>query len=246
MGVFQELERQERQYLKERAEHLASQVYQAKIKLCGLSRQCEIEMANELAVDYIGFVFAPKSKRYVDPDKARALKAKLSPKIQAVGVFVDAEPDFIESLYKDGIIDVVQLHGHEDELYIGHLRRALASCACERYEHQAQPKFPACPTIFKAFSVKTEADVSLAQASSADFVLLDAGAGGTGQSFNWELASHCTRPYFLAGGLGPHNVANAIAALHPYGVDVSSGIESEGLKDLDKMRAFVTGVRSAS
>lgn len=246
MGVFQEIERRERAYRQARLDELSAQTYKAKIKLCGLSRVCEIELANELSVDYIGFVFAPQSKRYVTPEVAASLKAKLNSNIQAVGVFVDAEPELIESLYRDGVIDVVQLHGHEDELYIGHLRQALASADCERQARSATPKFPSCPTIFKAFSVKTKEDVSLAQASSADFVLLDAGAGGTGKSFDWELASQCTRPYFLAGGLEPHNVASAIAALHPYGVDVSSGIESEGLKDLDKMRAFVTGVRSAS
>lgn len=246
MSVYQEIERKERSYLQARAQEQAAHGYHAKIKLCGLTRECDIAQANELLVDYIGLVFAPRSKRYVSAEQAAALKAKLRPEIQAVGVFVDADPAEIVKLYAAGTIDVVQLHGHEDEIYLGHLRQALANAVCERQKLMASSKFPTCPKIFKAFSVKTEADVALAQASSADFVLLDAGAGGTGKSFDWELASRCTRPYFLAGGLDPQNVVSAISALHPYGVDVSSGIESEGLKDLDKMRAFVTGVRSAS
>lgn len=213
--------------------------YGAKIKFCGLTRECEIVQANELLVDYVGFVFEPKSKRYVNTERAKFLKSKLNPAIEAVGVFVDAEPSYIVDLYRAGIIDVVQLHGHEDESYIKRLRQML-----DQVDRKNKQAFISCPRIFKAFSVHSEADVLAAQASSADLVLLDAGMGGTGRRFDWELVSRNTRSFILAGGLTPDNVVSALTVLHPFGVDVSSGIESAGVKDLEKMRAFVVNVLS--
>ena len=195
-----------------------------KIKLCGLSRLCDVQAANELKPGYIGFVFAPKSKRYVTPEKAKALKQMIDPSIKAVGVFVNEEPETIVTLANNGIIDVIQLHGDEDEEDIRQLRKRID-----------QP-------IIKAFRIKTAKDIADAEQSGADYVLLDSGAG-TGTVFDWRLLHNIKRPYFLAGGLESGNVGAAIHTLRPFAVDVSSGIETDGIKDQTKMAAFVAAVR---
>lgn len=196
-----------------------------KIKLCGLTRPCDIEAVNELQPDYIGFVFAKKSRRYVSPEKAEELKAMLAPGIQAVGVFVNEEPEQIVSLLEAGTIDVAQLHGQEGEREIRRLR--------ELTDHP----------LIQAFRMDTEQDVERANASTADYVLLDSGAGGTGTVFDWDLLQAIRRPYFLAGGLDSENLGTVKAKLNPYGIDVSSGIETDGYKDKEKMTAFVAAAR---
>ena len=195
-----------------------------KIKLCGLSRQCDIEWANELKPDYIGFIFWSKSKRNVSPEKAKELKALLSPDIKAVGVFVDEPIGNIAKLLSDNIIDLAQLHGSEDEEYITRLKVLTDK------------------PVIKAFRIKSENDITSAKNSKADFILFDSGAG-TGRSFNWNLLENIDRPYFLAGGLYPENVEIAIDTLSPFAVDVSSGIETDNFKDKNKMTAFVNAVR---
>lgn len=195
-----------------------------KIKLCGLSRPCDMTAANELRPEYIGFVFSKKSKRYVTPQKAKELKSLLHPKIKAVGVFVDENPEAVARLLNDDVIDMAQLHGSEDEDYIRRLR-----CLTD------QP-------IIKAFCIATLKDMTKAESCTADHVLLDSGAG-TGNVFDWNLLRNIKRPYFLAGGLGICNVENAVKLLHPFAVDVSSGIETNGVKDKMKMAAFVAAVR---
>ena len=175
--------------------------------------------------DYIGFVFAKKSRRYVTQEQAAGLRALLAPGILAVGVFVDAAPEDVAALLNAGLIDAAQLHGHEDGAYIRRLR--------------ALTKAP----LIQAFRMDGEGDVRAAEASAADFVLLDAGNGGTGSAFDWSLARKVRRPYFLAGGLAPENVGAALKRLSPYGVDVSSGIETDGYKDAEKMAAFAAAVR---
>lgn len=196
-----------------------------KIKLCGLTRSCDIEAVNEPQPDYIGFVFAKKSRRYVSPEKAVELKAMLAPEIQAVGVFVNEEPEQIVSLLEAGTIDVAQLHGQEGERKIRRLR--------ELTDHP----------LIQAFRIDTEQDVERANASTADYVLLDSGAGGTGTVFDWDLLQAIRRPYFLAGGLDTENLGTVKAKLNPYGIDVSSGIETDGYKDKEKMTAFVAAAR---
>lgn len=196
-----------------------------KIKLCGLSRPCDLEAANELKPEYIGFVFAPKSRRYVSPQKAAELKRCLHPEICAVGVFVNEKPENIAVLLNAGTVDMAQLHGSESEDYIKELRRLTAK------------------PLIKAFRIDSEKDIISAMNSSADYVLLDSGSGGMGTSFDWELMRNIQRPYFLAGGLDIHNVENAVKDFMPYAVDVSSGIETDGYKDKNKMAAFVSAVR---
>ena len=195
-----------------------------KIKLCGLSRPCDVEAANALMPDYIGFVFFPRSKRCVTAEQAAALKALLVPGIKAVGVFVDEAPEAVAALLAQGIIDAAQLHGHEDGEYIRKLRQLTDR------------------PIIQAFRVSSEESLADVEQSSADFVLLDSGMG-SGQAFDWTLIEAVRRPYFLAGGLGIDNVAAAIQTLRPYGVDVSSAIETGAYKDKDKMAAFVAAVR---
>lgn len=192
----------------------------SRVKFCGLRRPEDIEFANELKPEYIGFVFAKNSKRYVSPNEADALKKKLSPSIQVVGVFVNEEPEFVAELLNKNIIDIAQLHGNESDDYILKLKTL-------------SPK-----PIIKAFKIKSEFDISLAEKSKADFVLLDSGAG-TGQTFNWSLIKNINRNYFLAGGLSPENVREAVSTLHPFALDVSSGIETNGFKDKNKMAEFI-------
>lgn len=195
-----------------------------KIKLCGLSRPCDIEAANELKPEYIGFVFAPKSKRYVTPERAAKLRQLLAPGIQAVGVFVRENPQTVAAMLNSNVIDMAQLHGGEDEDYIRQLR-----------ELSHKP-------IIQAFRIETADDIASAQQSSADYILLDSG-GGTGTVFDWNLVQTLTRPYFLAGGLDVENAGKAQTLLKPYAVDVSSGIETDGYKDKTKMAAFVRAIR---
>ena len=195
-----------------------------KIKLCGLTRPCDIECVNELLPEYIGFVFAPKSRRYISPEKAEVLREHLDDRITPVGVFVDEKIEVIADLIKRKIIDIVQLHGNESEQYIEDLRRVID-----------------CPVI-KAFRIESEADIVSANNSSADYVLLDSG-GGTGKVFDHSLLKDIARPYFLAGGLTPENVETAVKQLKSFAVDVSSSLETDGFKDKIKMTAFVNAVR---
>lgn len=196
-----------------------------KIKLCGLRLAEDIEYANMLMPEYIGFVFAPSSRRYISPEDASALRRGLSDSITPVGVFVDADIGYVLNAVKIGAADIIQLHGSEDEDYISALR-AVSDRA-----------------IIKAFSVKSENDINAAQNSSADYVLLDSGAGGSGIQFNHSLINNIKRDFFLAGGLDSRNVQTALKQYSPYAVDTSSALETNGIKDLDKMRAFVDAVR---
>lgn len=195
-----------------------------RIKLCGLSRPCDIEAANRLRPEYVGFVFARKSKRYVTPETATELRRLLDDGTRAVGVFVREDPALVARLLNEGVIDLAQLHGGEDQAYIDRLRA-----------YTDRP-------IIQAFCVQCERDVIAAQQSSAEYVLLDSGAG-TGRAFDWGLIRTIRRPYFLAGGLGVENVGQAVRLLRPFAVDVSSGIETRGKKDERKMAAFVAAVR---
>ena len=195
-----------------------------KIKFCGLTRPCDIEAANEIKPDYIGFVFAPKSKRRVSYKQAVDLKNLLSKEIKAVGVFLDEDIDQVISLLNLGIIDAAQLHGSESAEYIKRLQKETGK------------------PVIKAFQIRGEADVSAAENTIADYIILDAGTG-EGKTFDWELIKGFKKPYFLAGGLNPGNVNDAMRQLHPYALDVSTGIETDGLKDKKKMAEFAAAVR---
>ena len=204
-----------------------------KVKICGLSRPEDIFQANKLKSDYIGFVFYPKSKRAVTQSQAALLKAMLDKEIKAVGVFVNADIAFIEKLAQLRIIDLVQLHGDEDSLYIQELRKRVYI------------------PIIKAIRVQGEESLQNLRNYPVDFFLFDTYKpgqyGGTGERFNLELEGvTIPKPYFIAGGLDASNVAQVIAQNpHAYAVDVSGGVEDSatGLKDAQKMADFVEQVK---
>lgn len=197
-----------------------------KIKFCGLSRPEDIAAANMLRPDYIGFVFAKDSRRYISPETAKELKKQLSKGILTVGVFVNEAPEQLAELLNCGLLDLAQLHGTESEDYLRRLRLLT--------------KKP----VLQAFRVKAAHDLALAEHSSADYILLDSGAG-TGKVFDWQLLKKLKREFFLAGGLYPENAGKAIHRLQPFALDVSSGIEKNGIKDREKMEAFAAAVRKA-
>ena len=195
-----------------------------KVKMCGLSRMEDIEYANEVLPEFIGFVFAPKSRRYVSFEQAKKLRGELDYRIAAVGVFVDEDIENIVRLVKDEVIDMVQLHGSEDNVYIAKLREMA--------------EVP----IIQAFKIIDSYDAGRAVLSDADFVLLDSGMG-TGKTFDWSIIKSINRPYFLAGGISPENAAQAVERFSPYAVDASSSLETDGVKDLSKMTALARAVR---
>lgn len=195
----------------------------SKIKICGLTRECDIDCVNALRPDYIGFVFVEGRRRTVSPQKAALLRKKLDKGIIPVGVFMNAPTEWISALTQAGIIDMIQLHGSEDAHYIDTLR--------------AKTDAP----IVQAFCVSSPADIQAAEQSPADCILLDSGAG-TGKAFDWSLLKAVKRPYFLAGGLSCDNIEEALS-LSPYAVDASSGLETDGFKDPKKMARFVKAVR---
>lgn len=196
-----------------------------KVKFCGLTREQDILAANELLPDYVGFVFTPKSRRCITPEKAASLKEKLNANIRTVGVFVDESYETVAELLNSRIIDIAQLHGNETAEYIKRLRSI---------SHMP---------IIQAFCIRTAADIAAAQKSPADFILLDAPIPGGGTVFDWSLIKELDRPFFLAGGLNPENVKQTVLELRPYAVDVSSGIETDGIKDKEKMRRFICALK---
>ena len=197
-----------------------------RIKICGLSRPCDIAFVNEARPDWCGFIIDfPRSHRSVTPDQALALRRQLAPGIVPVGVTVDQPVEAVAALLRSGAVDVAQLHGTEGESYLAALR-TLA------------PGHP----LWKAFTLRTPADLSAVLASSADMILLDSGKG-TGHTFDWSLLREVHRPFLLAGGLTPENIPRARQEVHPYGIDLSSGVETDRRKDRDKILAAVAAAR---
>lgn len=199
------------------------------IKICGLTRLEDIEAANRVKPDYVGFVFAQESRRRVTKAQAAAMKAALNPKIKAVGVFVNAPLAEIQAMCRENIIDIVQLHGDEDETYQTTLKMSLPN------------------QIIGAVRVQSATQLAHADSLPCDILLLDAYDagyyGGTGKSFDHSLIPQLRHNYFLAGGLNRGNIIAAIDACNPVAVDVSGGVESGGIKDEAKMREIVGLVR---
>lgn len=199
-----------------------------KIKICGMRRKEDILMANEFCPDYVGFVFA-KSPRQLGIDAALELKKELDPQIQSVGVFVNEYPEVIETLCDSSIIDLVQLHGDEDAEYIRGLKENI--------------KVP----VIKALRVQKKEQILEGAELPCDYLLLDTytrgSYGGSGKTFDWDLIPRIKKPYFLAGGLSTDNVGEAVKRVLPYGVDVSSALETEGFKDREKVKLFIERVR---
>lgn len=196
-----------------------------KIKICGLRRLEDIEMANKYKPDYIGFVFAD-SKRKVTHELASKLKKNLDSDIISVGVFVDADCDEILKLFDDDIIDMAQLHGSEDEDYILNLK--------EKTNGKLK--------IIKAIEMSHEVDLLNWDNSKADYLLLDSGKG-SGKTFDWRLIrKDLKKDFFLAGGLNSSNIKEAIKEYNPYAVDLSSSLEVNGFKDENKIKEIMEAI----
>lgn len=194
-----------------------------KLKICGLSRFEDIEAVNIWKPDYIGFVFA-KSRRQVTKEQAREYKKALHSSIEAVGVFVNEDPNLVIELLKEEIIDIAQLHGQETEETVRRIK-----------EETGKP-------VIKAVSMKNDSNVRALSESYADYLLLDNGEGGTGKQFDWSLLKPIKKPWFLAGGIGLHNIKQALEK-YPWAVDLSSGVETDGRKDAVKIEQIVKEVR---
>lgn len=196
------------------------------IKFCGLSRPEDAEAVAKIRPDYAGFVFWPGSRRYVSADTAVLLADIIPDEVQTVGVFMDDTVENILGIASTGCIDVVQLHGNESERYVRMVKRLTG--------------FP----VIKAFRINDPDTLERAYSTDADHVMFDSGAG-TGRKFDWKVLDGFDRPFFLAGGLDPSNVAAAIKGLRPFAVDTSSGIETDGHKDPVKMEQFKRAVEEA-
>ncbi len=189
-----------------------------KIKICGLFRECDIDFVNEAKPDFAGFVFA-KSHRQVSVETAEKLKEKLDKNILSAGVFVNEDIKKISQICSKKITDIVQLHGDEDDNYIRELRKLCSN------------------KIIKAVKIKSEEDILRWRNCQADFLMFDSGAG-SGKTFDWKLMKNFIRPYFLAGGINETNIEEALK-LKPYCIDVSSGVETNKMKDREKILRIV-------
>lgn len=197
-----------------------------KIKICGLRRSQDIMMANRYKPDFVGFIIDfPKSHRSVTSEEVTKLRSFLTEEIPIVGVFVNQPIEKVILLLKDRIIDIAQLHGNESPEYI---KQVKDETGCQ---------------VIKAFEVKSEDDIIKADESPADYLLLDQGKGG-GETFDWSLIKEKpAKPFFLAGGLKPENLQQAIDEVHPWAVDISSGVETDGVKDEEKIKEVIRIVR---
>ena len=197
-----------------------------KIKICGLTSPADVAFVNAARPDFCGFVIDfPKSRRSVSPQQVRALVRELDRAVLPVGVFVDAPAEEVADLLQERTIAAAQLHGHESEAYLTALRRLAPG-----------------HTIWQAFQLYTAADGERALSSSADCLVLDSGQG-SGKTFDWSLIPRTDRPFLLAGGLTPSNLEEAVRTVQPWGVDLSSGVETEVRKDPEKIAAAVAAVR---
>lgn len=193
----------------------------SKIKICGLFRDCDISFVNEAGPDYAGFIlYYPKSRRSIDAERAAQLRRRLRPGIRAVGVFVDQEQDLVCSAASLIGLDVIQLHGREDNTYIESVRAASGL------------------PVWKAFKIRDSRDLAEAAQSAADEILLDSGKG-TGKLFDWSLLEGFPRPFILAGGLTPERIPEAMRLCGAALLDLSSGVETDGCKDREKIKAAV-------
>ena len=202
-----------------------------RVKICGITNLEDALMAVEAGADALGFVFFQGSSRFITPENAAAITCHLPPFVQTVGLFVNEESATVNSVADNCALDIVQLHGEESPDYCRAVRRR----------------------IIKAFRVKDTSSLDTMADYHVAGCLLDAWSaaahGGTGTTFNWDIAAHAaaSRPIILAGGLTPANVAEAVVTVRPYAVDVSSGVETApGKKDAALVRRFIRATRSLS
>lgn len=198
-----------------------------KVKICGLRRKEDIEYANELKPDYVGFVFA-KSKRQIEVEQALDLISLLDKEIKTVGVFVNEPVENALKIAQTLNLDVLQFHGDETQDYIDNFKNF---------------------TVWKAIRIKDKEDLEKTKEFKVNSFVFDTLTkneyGGTGKTFNWEVLKgfELNVPIILAGGLNENNVEEAIKIVDPYAVDVSSGVETEGYKDFKKLKSFIEKVR---
>lgn len=198
-----------------------------KIKICGLTRGIDVEYVNKLRPEYAGFVFA-KSRRKLSIDTALKLRQKLNKDIKAVGIFVNEDIEIVQEIAKKVKLDVLQFHGEEDIEYTKNFKN---------FE------------VWKAIPIKNKDDISNIYKYKNIRLLLDSKVdgikGGSGKSFDWNILKghNLEDKIILAGGLNCENVQDAIKTIHPFAVDVSSGIEVNGFKDFNKMKKFIDKVR---
>jgi phosphoribosylanthranilate isomerase len=201
-----------------------------RIKVCGITRYEDAKVAASIGVDAIGFIFYQRSPRYIPPEEAAVIIKQLPPFVSRVGVFVDEDLEKVVGITRATGIDTVQLHGSESPRY----------CA----------KIPL--PVIKAFSIEPETDLSLLEQYHVSGFLLDTWAsgrrGGTGRTFDWTIAKSACIKYsrvILAGGLNPANLEEALETVHPYGIDINSGVEIKpGIKNPRKMHDAVRVVRA--
>lgn len=189
----------------------------AKIKICGLRRQEDVNYVNTLKPDFAGFILTDGFRRSIDKATAKMLKSKLDGSIKAVGVFVDDDIDRINGFVSEGIIDIVQLHGAESPDY------------CEKIN----------APVIKFFNPE---NFKNAEKYNVDYHLFDSGTG-TGNTFDWGKIPRSKKPFFLAGGLDCENISDALKLVKPFAADISSGVETDGVKDYNKMKKIMEIIR---
>ncbi len=197
----------------------------SKIKICGLFRKEDTEFVNEAKPDYCGFILHfPKSHRSLEPEKAKELRQYIDSSVRVVGVFVNQPPEYVIQTADTVGLQVIQLHGNEDDDYIRKV--------------QSESKLP----VWKAFRIRNREDLIWAAGCAADMVLPDNGYG-TGEVFDWSVVTEFERPFILAGGLTAENIPDAIKSLNPEIVDLSSGVETDKRKDREKILRAVKAAR---
>lgn len=198
-----------------------------KIKICGLKRIEDVISVNVAEPDYCGFIFnVSGSRRSIRAEQLNILVDMLNPEIVPIGVFVNEKTDVILRIVRESGIRMVQLHGQENGEII----------------HTIQSK--AQVPVIKAVSVRSKEDVRSAVLSPADYLLFDCGEGGTGQTFDWNLLEDIPRPYFMAGGIGTHNMEEVLRRFSPFALDVNSSVETDRQKDGKKILAAVRMLRT--
>ncbi len=187
-----------------------------KIKICGLQTREDILYVNEANPNFIGFIFAKESKRQISIQKAKELKNLLNSTIKSVGVFVNSDIKTILEIKEQGIIDIIQLHGEEDNKYIKLLKD--------------KTQLPIIKALKASEHLEKEIETTL-----SDYVLIDNKTGGSGKTFDWNLIPKTRKKIFLAGGLNTNNIIEAIKIVNPYCLDINSGVETNNKKDRDKI-----------
>lgn len=212
---------------KEELARLRGDEKETRVKMCGMFREEDMNYVNQVKPDFMGFVFA-KSSRQVTKEQARIWRKKIDPSVSVVGVFVDETVENVIETAKDGIIDYIQLHGQEDNKMIDWIHHEITT------------------PVIQAFKIRSKEDIRRVRDSHADYYLLDYGKGD-GRTFNWSLLEGeepFAKPVFLAGGIGPENIEEAVSRFHPYAVDMSSSLETDGVKDLEKMKEVIRRIRN--